>query len=114
MRRLTSLFSHGTEEVHSNDPTTWAMKTYTLRNAARAFESLGWEEMRLWSEFYAAHLVLHKLNDVLMAIELVQDVQSSARKSGFEEIELAALILRGRGIATSRRQHNGQGCISAL
>lgn len=92
------LFSHGTEEVHSNDSTTWSMKTYTLRNAARAFESLGWEEMRLWSEFYAAHLVLHKLNDVLMALELVQDVQSSARKIGFEEIELAALILQGEAL----------------
>jgi hypothetical protein len=73
------LLSHATEKVHSNDSTTWSMKVYTLTDAARAFAGLGWEEMRLWSEFYAAHLVLHKLNDVLMAMELVSELQGAAR-----------------------------------
>ena len=87
------LLSYGTEAVHSSDSTTWAMKTYTLRNAARAFAGLGWEEMRLWSEFYAAHLVLHKLNDVVLTLELAREIQDAARIAGFEMIELVARIL---------------------
>lgn len=87
------LLSYGTEAVYSSDSTTWAMKTYTLRNAARAFAGLGWEEMRLWSEFYAAHLVLHKLNDVVLTLELAREIQDSARIAGLEMIELAARIL---------------------
>jgi CHAT domain-containing protein/tetratricopeptide (TPR) repeat protein len=95
------LLSHGTEKVHSNDSTTWSMKIYTLTEAARAFAGLGWEEMRLWSEFYAAHLVLHKLNDVLMAMERVSQLQDAARRAGYEEIELASLVLEAEALQFS-------------
>ena len=101
------LLSFGTELVHSNDTTTWAMKTYTLRNAARAFAGMGWEEMRLWSEFHAAHLVLHKLNDELTAMELAGEVQESARKAGFETIELAALVLEGDALMLAGENSSG-------
>ncbi len=87
--------SSGTELNFSNDTTTWAMKSYTLRNAARAFAALGWEEMRLWSEFSAAHLVLHKLNDYLLAREMAVEIERSASRAGLDMIELAALILEG-------------------
>lgn len=87
------LLSYGTESIYSNDSTTWAMKVYTLRNAARAFAGLGWEEMRLWSEYYAAHFVLHQLGDEVLALELSLEIRDSARRAGFESIELAALIL---------------------
>jgi len=93
-----TLFSRGIEKAHTSDSTTWSMKTYTLRNAARAFENMGWEKMRLWSEFYAAHLALHKLNDVLMAMDLAQPVRARARRAGFEEIEFAALVLEGEAL----------------
>jgi len=102
------LLSHGTERVHSNDSTTWAMKTYTLRNAARAFASLGWEEMYLWSEFYAAHLVLHKLNDVLMAMERAREVQQAAKRAGFRTIELAALILESDALMRAGSKASGK------
>jgi CHAT domain-containing protein len=102
------LLSHGTEKVHSNDSTTWSMKIYTLRDAARAFAGLGWEEMRLWSEFYAAHLVLHKLNDVLMAMELVGEMQAAARTAGYEEIELAALVLEAEALQISGERAKGE------
>jgi CHAT domain-containing protein len=102
------LLSYGTESVHTNDTTTWAMKSYTLRKAARAFASLGWIEMRLWSEYYAAHLVLHKLNDLLMTMEMAEEVQDSARRAGFETIELAALILEGEALMTAGNNTSGQ------
>ena len=106
------LLSHGTERVHSNDSTTWAMKTYTLRNAARAFASLGWEEMYLWSEFYAAHLVLHKLNDVLMAMERAREVQLAAKRAGFRTIELAALILESDALMRAGSNASGKMAIA--
>ena len=102
------LFSAGTELVHSNDTTTWAMKSYTLHNAARAFANQGWEEMRLWSEFYAAHIVLHKLNDVTLAMELAQEIQRAAVTAGFNMIELAALILEGNALMSAAASASGK------
>ena len=102
------LFSSGTELVHSNDSTTWAMKSYTLRNAARAFANLGWEEMRLWSEYYAAHLVFHKLNDVTLAMELAQEIQGAASTAGFNTIELVALILEGDALMSAGASTSGK------
>lgn len=96
--------SYGTELNFSNDTTTWAMKSYTLRNAAKAFAVLGWEEMRLWSEFNAAHLVLHKLNDDLLAREMAEEIEQAARKAGFDTIELAALILEGDALVSAGTQ----------
>lgn len=100
--------SVGTEKAHSNDSTTWSMKIYTLQDAARAFAGLGWEEMRLWSEFYAAHLVLHKLDDVLMAMESVSELQAAARRAGYEEIELAALVLEAEAIQLAGERAKGE------
>lgn len=101
------LLSHGTEKAHSNESTTWTMKIYTLRDAARAFAGLGWEEMRLWSEFYAAHLVLHRLNDFLMAMEMAGELQEAARRAGYEEIELASLVLEAEAVQSAAERAKG-------
>jgi len=102
-----SLLSEGTELVHANDTTTWSMKAYTLRRAAQAFHTMGWEEMRLWSELQAAHLVLHKLNDELQAMELAQEIRSSARRAGFEDVQLGALILAGDALMSAGTKSGG-------
>ncbi len=107
LARAYRLLSYGAELVHSNDTTTWAMKTYTLQNAASAFAGMGWEEMRLWSEFHAAHLILHKLNDELTAMELAGEIQQAARRAGFEAIELAALVLEGDALMLAGEKSSG-------
>jgi len=84
------------------------MKSYTLRNAARAFANQGWEEMRLWSEYYAAHIVFHKLNDVTLAMELAQEIQRAAATAGFNMIELAALILEGDALMSAGASASGK------
>jgi CHAT domain-containing protein/tetratricopeptide (TPR) repeat protein len=89
------IMSRAMDITPANDSSTWAMKSYTFRNTAQAFEQLGWEELRLWSEYYAAHLVFYKLGDKLSAIELARQVQMGAGRAGFSEIELAALQLEG-------------------
>jgi len=92
------LMSRAADSTTANDSTTWAMKSYTFKRAAEAFEQLGWEELQLWSEYYVAHLVFYKLQDEYSAIELAQQVQTAARKAGFGEIELAALQLKGAAL----------------
>jgi CHAT domain-containing protein/tetratricopeptide (TPR) repeat protein len=88
-------FSTGIEIARGDDTNTWVVKTYSLRNAAEEFAALGMEEMRLWSEYFAAHLVLHRLGDRLMAMEVAQEIQRAAIRAGFSRIELAALLLEG-------------------
>jgi CHAT domain-containing protein/tetratricopeptide (TPR) repeat protein len=95
LSRAYRLFSLGTETALSDDTTSWAMKTYSLRNAADLFDQLGMEEMRLWSEYFAAHQVLHQLEDRLMAMELSQEIQRAAVRAGFARVDLAARVLEG-------------------
>jgi CHAT domain-containing protein len=92
------LLSYGTESAHSNDTTTWTTKAYSLMNAARAFAALGWEEMRLWAEYFAAHLILYQLEDRVSVIERAQEISRSAERAGFEEIEMAALLLESEAM----------------
>ncbi len=89
------LLSRAGELTRANDTSTWAMKVYTLKQAAQAFAQLGWEELRLWSEYYAAHLVFFKLHDNLSAMEFAAQVETAARKAGVQVVELAALQLQG-------------------
>ncbi len=89
------LLSRAGELTRANDTSTWAMKVYTLKQAAQAFTQLGWEELRLWSEYYAAHLIFFKLHDNLSAMEFAREVETAARKAGIRMVELAALQLEG-------------------
>ena len=95
------LLSSGLQTVHGLDTSTWAMKTYTLRNAASVFAQLGWEEMRLWAEHFSAHLVLHRLNDEISALDLARQIQQQARRAGQEEILLAARVLESEALVRS-------------
>ncbi len=103
--RLLSLASESTQ---ANDTATWAMKIYTLKRAAQAFESLGREELRLWSEYYAAHLVLFKLHDNPSAMEFASQVEIAAHKAGMGIVELAALQLEGAALLESTAAGSGQ------
>jgi len=96
--RAYQLFSVGTEVARGSDASTWASKAYSLQNAAGVFAGLGMEEMRLWSEYFAAHLVLHQLNDPLMALELAGPVQAGANRAGYLQPELAARILQSEAV----------------
>ena len=102
------LLSRAAESTRANDTTTWAMKIYTLKQAAQAFESLGREKLRLWSEYFAAHLVFFKLNDNLSTMEFARQVETGARKAGIGIVELAALQLEGAALMESAAAGSGQ------
>ena len=93
LARAYRFLAHGMKRVHTDTTATWAERTYSLRNAAQAFGALGMEEMRLWSEYYATHLVLYEIGDVLLAMERAATVRQETRRAGFERIELATLLL---------------------
>jgi len=93
LAKAYKMLSLGTESPASADASTWASKAYSLRNAAAIFSGMGREEMRLWSEYLAAHVVLFRLDDPLMASELVEAVHRDAVRAGFGQVELAARIL---------------------
>lgn len=84
---------HGMKRVYDDNTTVWSERAYSLRNAARAFASLGMEEMKLWSELYATHLVLYEINDFLLAMERAQEIRVAAERARFENIVLATLML---------------------
>lgn len=105
--RAYKLLSYGMERSYAADTTTWASRAYSLGNAARAFAELGMEEMRLWAEYYSAHVVLHQLNDYLPALERAREIRQAAVRAGFERIELVALILEGD--ALMRAGENAEG-----
>lgn len=95
-RALASAYrylAHGMKRVHTDNNTVWAERTYSLRNAAQAFAALGMEEMRLWSEYYATHLILYEIEDVLLAMERARTIRAAARKAGYETIELTTRVL---------------------
>ncbi|MBT8063430.1 MAG: CHAT domain-containing protein [Gammaproteobacteria bacterium] len=98
LARAYKHLSYGAERVHDNDSSTWASKAYSFRSAAQEFASLGMEKMRLWSEYFAAHLVLHRLNDEQTALEFAAALDRSARRAGFDELELATLTLRSEAL----------------
>lgn len=108
------LLSLAVESTQANDTTTWAMKIYTLKRAAQAFETLGWEELRLWSEYYAAHLVFFKLHDSLSTMEFARQVESAAHKAGIVIVELAALQLQGAALMESAAASSGQNAAASI
>jgi CHAT domain-containing protein/tetratricopeptide (TPR) repeat protein len=102
------LLSLAAESTQANDTSTWAGKIYTLKRAAQAFEQLGWEELRLWSEYYAAHLVFFRLHDNLSTLEFARQVETAARKAGIGIVELAALQLEGAALLEFAAASSGQ------
>ena len=104
------LLAHGMQRVYADDSTTWAQRVQSLRSASRAFASLGIERLRLWADFYAAHLVLHRLDDVVTSLELSAEIGSAAQRAGREDIALAndvlvaEALLRGADKAAGARQ----------
>jgi CHAT domain-containing protein/tetratricopeptide (TPR) repeat protein len=102
------MLSLGCEASLNSDASTWASKAYSFRNAAALFANLGMEEMRLWAEYLAAHLVFHRLADPLTTLELVELVQRDASRAGFVETEFAARVLESDAVMQLAAGAGGQ------
>ena len=106
------LLAHGMQRVYADDTATWAQRGQSLRNAARSFAALGMERMRLWADFYAAHVALHRLDDVVTCLEMTAVIDRAARRAGFEDIALVShvlsteALLRGADRTTGSRSND--------
>lgn len=103
-RTLTAAYrylAHGMKRVYEETPAAWSERIVSLRNASQAFASMGNEEMRLWADYYAAHLALHGLGDVSMALEWVQAVRSKAVRARFDDLVLVALLLEADALTVA-------------
>lgn len=110
--RAYRLLSHGMERVYTPSGATWAERTSSLGNAARVFASMGNEEMQLWSEYYAAHVVLHGIGDVLLARERARRVQAAARRAGLPVIELLSVLLEAESLMQEAERSSGEQALS--
>jgi CHAT domain-containing protein/tetratricopeptide (TPR) repeat protein len=112
LARAYRYLAHGMKPMRDGGRAAWAERTYSLQNAARTFAGMGMEEMRLWSEYYATHLVLYELEDVLQAIERIQAVRAGARRAGFQTIELATLILEADARMLAGEKSSGEAALA--
>lgn len=89
------LLSFGLEMQKSNRQDAWTMKVVSLSQAANIFNSLGMQELQLWSQFYSYYYLLVVLGDPITAAEGSRDIFPAATRSGFKDLALAALQLEG-------------------
>jgi len=103
-RVLTAAYrylAHGMKRVYEGTPSAWSERIVSLRNASQAFASMGNEEMKLWADYYAAHLALHGLGDTALALEWVQAVRSKAERARFDRLILVALLLEADALTVA-------------
>lgn len=103
-RVLTAAYrylAHGMKRVYQGTPAAWRERIVSLRNASQAFASMGNEEMKLWADYYAAHLALHGLGDTALALEWVQAVRRKAERARFDRLVLVALLLEADALTVA-------------
>jgi len=88
------LLSFGTEIDGADTPASWTVKIDSLANAGRLFRQYGMQEMQLWANYLAAHLVLFQLHDHSFAYSMTGEILSELKGTRLQKIELATLQLR--------------------
>ena len=109
-RVLTAAYrylAHGMKRVYAGTPSAWSERIVSLRNASQAFASMGNEEMKLWADYYAAHLALHGLSDPALALEWVQAVRRKAERARFDRLVLVALLLEADALTVTAERGDG-------
>ena len=110
-RALTAAYrylAHGMKRVYEETPSAWSERIVSLRNASQAFATMGNEEMKLWADYYAAHLALHGLGDAALALDWVRAVRLKAVRAGFDRLVLVALLLEADALTVSAESGGGE------
>jgi tetratricopeptide (TPR) repeat protein len=94
--------AYGMETLEEDSAPNWTVKINAMMAAAEVFEAFGMEELRLWSRFYAAHFVHHKLNDANAALGLLEETLGQISSGRHRDIALALLRLRGDIVVSMR------------
>ena len=96
--RAYQMLSFGTERSSTQSESNWTVKIDNLINAGRLFQEFGMLEMRLWSNYLAAHLIHTRLHDNSMVYSLTREILADLKGAHLQQIELAALQLHGTAL----------------
>ena len=82
---------------------SWTVKIDSLINAGRLFQQFGMTEMRLWSNYLAAHLVHHQLRDFSIAYAMTAEILNELKGARVRNLELATLQLQSAALIGLKR-----------
>ena len=101
--RAYQLLSFGMEASKGGSAANWSVKIDALVNAGKLFQRFGMKEMRLWSNYLAAHLVQHHLHDHSFVYTMTREILRELKESHFQKIELATLQLQSAALIGLKR-----------
>ncbi len=101
--RAYQLLSFGMETGKGDSGANWSVKIDALINAGKLFQRFGMKEMRLWSNYLAAHLVQHHLHDHSYVYTMTREILTELKASRFQKIELATLQLQSAALIGLKR-----------
>lgn len=97
------LLSFGTEVDGEDSEANWTVKINSLVKAGQLFEQYGMLEMRLWSNYLAAHLVHFQLHDHSIVYNMTRQLLADLRGTRLDKIALATLQLQSLALIGLKR-----------
>ncbi len=98
LSRAYQLLSFGMQLSGADSEANWTVKIENLLNAGRLFHRFGMVEMRLWSNYLAAHLILFHLHDHSMVYSMTREILAELKGLRFHKLELATLQLHAAAV----------------
>ena len=97
------LLSFGMQAGEGDSAANWTVKIDSLVNASRLFKRFGMKEMRLWSDYMAAHLIFSHLHDYSIVYSMCRELLAEVQNTHLKEIELASLRLQTNALIGLKR-----------
>jgi len=101
--RAYNLLSFGMLRSKGDSAANWTVKIDSLVNAGRLFQQFGMQEMRMWSNYLAAHLVQFQLHDYSIVYSMTREILAELKGSRLQKIELATLQLQSAALIGLKR-----------
>ncbi|NOR18944.1 MAG: hypothetical protein GQ538_02495, partial [Xanthomonadales bacterium] len=100
------LLSFGLQASSDDNAASWTVKIDSLINAGRSFKQFGMKEMRLWSEYFAAHLIQLHLHDHSIVYSRCRDILAEVKGTRLQKLELATLQLQTAALIGLKRSRS--------
>jgi len=90
--------SYGMQSGDAGSEANWTVKIDSLLNAGKLFQQFGMQEMRLWANYLAAHLVYFHLHDYSFVYSLTREILAEQKGAHLQKVELATLQLQSAAL----------------
>lgn len=97
------LLSFGLQASADKNAANWTVKIDSLINAGRQFKQFGMKEMRLWSNYMAAHLIQSHLHDHSIVYSMCREILAEVEGTRLQRIKLATLRLQSDALIGLKR-----------